>query len=704
MNIFKKITAVLLTAVILFSFSACGKGSPASFEMKKEETAIAVSADTDNRSLYLSKDKSKQKLIAKSDMIELYFDKDNCTVSVYDTASGKLWSSLPKKDMGEKTSAVAVTVLVKGNSYTLSSQSDSVGFSSALYEEGENGITVNYVFKRTLEDGTKINLSLPVSYTLADGALTVEADCSNIIGENHDSDVVVTNIDVLPFFGSDTKGREGDYILLPDGCGVTVDLSKNPDEFDSFSLPVYEDNNLLGIFGMKNGDSAFVTLIDEGEEIASVKAQKALSKGGYNGVYGSFEITPTQSEEDKVYVCNENYKGKIRLVYRFLSYGNADYIGMAGAVRELLIRKGYLLSASAEEKSAYPFNLSIVFQNYVTDSKGRTLSQTLTTYSQAQEIIDSLKSKGVDNINLRLKGILADENIIQAEYSKEPGSKKELENLLSFGDGASVTFYTDASLVTSPSDKAFSSLALGLDGGCLIKDERVFTSVDKIGESTNALIYLMRKNNVHGVCINDAAGYLYGDFSAESLRFKTDTADIISKQTGSVSASGRLMVDTGNIYGVKYADMIVNLPFSAKLQGRELCTRVPFLQAILHGLVGYSCEPINQSQNSEKAFLKCVEYGAVPYYEWYGADLSTQEETDKSSYLNSITEAQSQYERAAKVFEDLRDARITDHYRVKKNVYYTCYDNSTGVYVNYNTKAVSVNGVTVEGMSFLRVN
>lgn len=704
MNIIKRLTAVLLAVVILCSFSACGKRAPASCRVKKEGSAVAVSADTDKKSLYLSKGKNKLKPLAKSDMIELYFDSESCAVSVYETASGKLWSTLPEKDMGEKTAAVAITVLFRGESYTLSSQSDSVGFSSALYEEKENGVTVNYGFKRTLEDGTKINIFLPVSYTLSDGALAVEADCSKLYGENHDGDVIVTHIDILPFFGADTAGKEGDYMLLPDGCGVTVDLSENPGKFDEVSLPVYENGTLIGAFGMKKGDSAVAVLIDEGEELSCIKAHKALSEGGYNRVYGSFGVTPVQAAGDSVYVCEETYKGKIRLLYRFLSYGNADYIGMAGAVRELLIRNGYLLSEPKGTESEYPFNLSLVFQNYVTDSKGKSLSQTLTTYTQAQEILDSLKAKGVGNINIRLKGILSDENIISAEYSKEPGSKRELQKLFSYGNGETVSLYTDASLVSSSPKKSSVPFAVSLDGENFIADNRAFISADRVEKSAGALLSLMREDDIQGVCINDASAYLYSDFSSGSLYMKNACADIISEQIASASASGRIMVDTGNIYGVKYADMIVNLPLSAGLQKREICTRVPFIQSVLHGLVEYSCEPVNKSENSEKAFLRAVEYGAVPYYEWYAADLSTQEKTDSLSYLNSITEAQSQYERAAAVFADLRDARITDHYRVKKNVYYTCYGNGTGVYVNYNTKPVSVNGVTVEGMSFMRVN
>lgn len=703
MDILKKLSAALLSAVLLLSLSACGRSLPASHTVRREESGLAVSADTDNKALYSSKSKNKLRRIAKSDMIELYFDSETCTVSVFDTASGELWSSLPEKVGSEKTSAVALTVLIKGNRYTLSSQSDSVGFSSALYEERENGVTVNYGFKRTLEDGTKINLFLPVSYTLTDGALAVEADCSKLYGENHDSDAVVTDIDILPFFGSDTEGEEGDYILLPDGCGATVDLSENPEKFESISLPVYQQGVLLGAFGMKKGDSAFAVLIDEGEELSCIRALKALSSGGFNRVYGSFAVTPAEDAEDRVYVCNEGYTGKLRLIYRFLSYDSSNYTGMAGAVRELLIRNGYLLTVKDGEKGDYPFNLSVVFQNYVTDAKGKVRSQTLTTYSQAQEILDSLKAKGIGNVNLRMRGVLTPSAVTEAEYSAEPGKRSELDALLAYG-GNGVSFYTDAALTSAYKAEDTSFAALKPDGEPVTDGDRAYISADRIDESTNSLLSLMRESGVQGVCINDAGAFLYGDCTDGAFRLKTDTADIISGQTGAVSASGRLMLDTGNMYAVKYADVIVNVPASASVDGRELCTAVPFVQAILHGIADYSCEPVNGSKNSEKAFLKCIEYGAVPYYEWYAADLSSQEKTDKFSYLNSITEAQSRYERAAEAFGDLRYARITDHYRVKKNVYYTCYDNSTGIYVNYGSKPVSVNGVTVEAMSFLRVN
>lgn len=703
MNTVKKFICFFLSVILVFSFAGCGRKYEAdSFTVNKKEAALKVSSDTDKKSLHISKNRSSLVSVAKSDMIELYFDKENFSISVYDTASGKLWNSLPSYDMGIKTSVIAVTVLIDGNRYVLSSQSDSVGFSAAGYELQEKGVSVRYTFKKSFEDGRTIDITVPVSYVLTDGALNVEVDCDYINGKDNDRDIIITDIDVLPFFGANRDVRESDYMLIPDGSGATVTFSENPTEFEDINLPVYENGVLLGAFGMKNSDSAFAALIDEGSEISTVKCTKALKSKGCNSVYASFRITDTMEKENTVYVSSESYKGKIGIAYRFLSFGNAGYTGMAGAVRELLIRDGRLLSVAADEGRDYPFNMSLIFQNHITDTAGNILSQTLTTYEQAMEILNDVKAKGIENINLTLKGIFTSDNIKKPELSDRPGKLKELRALIDYGRSSGVTFYAEADIMTVLQEKAADAPAVSLDGARVKHGEKTVVCAKSIPENVNSLLSLMRSDDIGGVYVSDAGRFLYDDYSLSCVALKDRVAEKVAGELAALSASEKLSVDTGNIYAVKYASSIVNLPLG-RFSDRKLCEGVPFVQAILHGLTEYSLSPVNTDSNPEKAFLKAVEYGAVPSYELYASDLSTEEKADNCSYLNYLTSAQSQYERASSCFSDLMGARITDHYRVKKNVYYTQYDNSTGIYVNYNEKPVTVSGVTVEGMSFIRV-
>ena len=62
------------------------------------------------------------------------------------------------------------------------------------------------------------------------------------------------------------------------------------------------------------------------------------------------------------------------------------------------------------------------------------------------------------------------------------------------------------------------------------------------------------------------------------------------------------------------------------------------------------------------------------------------------------------YNQSSEVFADLRDSRITDHFRVAEGVYCTEFESTTKVYVNYTNEPVTVGGITVEALNFFRVN
>ena len=131
------------------------------------------------------------------------------------------------------------------------------------------------------------------------------------------------------------------------------------------------------------------------------------------------------------------------------------------------------------------------------------------------------------------------------------------------------------------------------------------------------------------------------------------------------------------------------------------CKAVPFLQAILHGICDYGFTPINLSNDPTKAILKSIEYGAIPHYEWYFSSFG---EDDVLHYSNSLSQARLVYENMKTMFSDLRDQRIVSHEEVKKNVMLTVYSSGSEIYVNYNNKAVSVGGITLDPMGFMRVN
>ena len=168
-----------------------------------------------------------------------------------------------------------------------------------------------------------------------------------------------------------------------------------------------------------------------------------------------------------------------------------------------------------------------------------------------------------------------------------------------------------------------------------------------------------------------------------------------------LSSHGSLTVSSANIYTVKFADNIINIPLVSSLEDNQYCKSVPFLQAVLHGICDYSFTAINLSDDPTKAMLKSIEYGAMPHYEWYFSSL---QEDDVYHYMNSLAEARLVYENMKNMFSDLRDQRIVSHEEVKTNVMRTVYSSGSEIFVNYNNKAVTVSGITLDPMGFMRVN
>lgn len=676
MSKIKYISLTLLTLLLVIMLSGCGR-VPDSRKINISDKDIVPTVKVKDKSIYFS-DKTKKELtkISSSGILEMYLDEKTLAVCVRDTISGKMWRSLPESESGEASSNLTADVIIKGREYTLSSQRDSLAPGCASYSIENEVLTLSYSFRRVLENGKKIDLTVPLELSLTDGTLNVRVDC-NKIKDSSDMTVYLRAIDILPFFGSHNKAQAGDFILLPSASGVIVDTHAKTDKAPVISLDVYgEDIAIssgndsfvpLGAFGMKRSDNAFICLIDKGDAVASIKAQKSDKDNPLNRVWAEFEITPALKDTDSVFICDESYQDTISLSYRFLSSDNADYMTMAGALRELLIRHGVLTDGNLKSDSAYPFNLSLK-----TNEKASGIA---TTQEQTRELLTSLITKGIGNINV----ILSDDGSLDISALSDFTSK----NSLSLSLSESLFTYKGKGIKTLSRE-----------------DNSLGLRADKAEKTAGDIIRTMRKYSV-GVCLKDCARILPSDFGRGNFTSRSDMLTEVSSLCTSISSHGSLTVSGGNIYALKYSGNIINIPEKSPLEELSYCRGVPLLQGVFHGICDYSFTPVNLSDDPTRAMLKAIEYGAVPHYEWYFGSYS---ENDPMHYMNSLSQARLLYENMKTVFTDLRDQRITSHEKLRENLTRTVYSSGSEIYVNYNNEAVSFGGITVDPMSFLKVN
>ena len=723
------IKLIALICVITLLFTACGNGITTS-TVKADEIKYQ-SAEYAGDTLHKAESKA-YKQVCKSGLIEMLFDENTMTVAIKDTGSGNIWTSLPQNSVTKQVNSSAVEVeLSNGDDtvYILNSQDNSVNFGNAVSTVSEDGVSVKYAMSLDEETGkadietltdNQIRVDLTVNYTLRDGSFYVNVSMNTV---TLPEGVYLEKIRVLNHFGAYDKSGAEDYIFVPDGSGALIMTGEEDAEFKPLTLSVYGDDVattenaqksacLVGAFGMKRSNGAFLCIIESGDSIAEIEAERSTDSS-LNHVGASFKITDISAEQGKNNVkktLGYQFKNEITLCYRFLSGRSATYSGMATACRENLIRSSVLSTKSFTTDEKYiPLVLSV--QGGYIDENGKY--SVLTNYEQALSLVTLLKAKGVNNIYLRYNGLYAEANNGSdadfGKFSKKLGSSKEYDALYSYLKSQNFSLFLETDLLNFDYSGAG---AKALDGGKTTSenknsfpysnDKQGYLKMSGLENKIEALLGASADVNFDGYALNDAGAELYSDYSDKFYSRVTSKKDIAA-QLPVLATSKQLMIDTGNIYSVKNADIISNLAISpVAMAESEAYVGIPFMQMMLHGITEYNAVGLNSAYDIRTAFLKAVEFGCLPSADWYCTKFS--EELDGKYYYDSnINEIVSYYTKANEVLGDIRTERMTSHYKEQDGVYCTEYDNSTKVYVNYTSNDVVINGIKIPAMDCVKI-
>ena len=344
---------------------------------------------------------------------------------------------------------------------------------------------------------------------------------------------------------------------------------------------------------------------------------------------------------------------------------------------------------------------------------------TLTTFEEAEDIASQLKAKGINNAVINLKGAFSGANLQydagNVSLISSLGTKEQYESLYEYVNTQQMKLLLDVGIITSGTGSgSFSSSQRMVDitGKKVIFDDNdgIFSAISgksskyfvlkpgSIDSKTASLLKNMRETLFTGFCINDASQILNTDYASSTS--KNDAAVKASEAYASLATERTLAVKHGNFNTVKSANIITQMPSSVSGEESKSYVAVPFIQLIVHGTSEYTFEPINKSSDTKNAFLKCIEYGALPSYEWCYEQ--TGNEVADAVYLfdNSVNSVAEIYEKISGL-NNTRSQRITGHSAVEDGVYLTEYADGTQVYVNYNDKKVEVNDIMIGAKDYV---
>ncbi|MCR4615767.1 MAG: hypothetical protein K5756_06420 [Clostridiales bacterium] len=755
----RAVSLIIISVMLFFVFSGCsGNGKTCKTYSFPESKAAVHYAEVEQKSLHFTDPGYISGSLQSSGLLSLYIDKSSYSIVVREGSTEKNWYTLPIataiEDSNCDYSAAAVTLKVVSGAdiYYLNSQDNSVAYGTASYDtvaKGKSkGIAVKYIIAPDKQTATKssfgdkdIAFEVILTYMLKDGNLYVTAKHKNLTGNK---DVCIEDMGVLEFFGAnrhmkENKEGDNDFILVPDGSGALIYTDIFEENFQPVELAVYGEDYALtteatrqsaciAAYGARQGNGAFAAIIEKGDAIATIKADRQSGKTGFNIVGASFKITPVMSTTTrgtiKQCVAAESYNDEIRLCYKFFSGSTASYSSIAVACREQLIRNNVLSTKTVDaDDKALPFNLSLI--GAVPGGRVKSLKY-MTTFSEAIDMLEQIKAKGIDNINVRYTGIMSggvnQTSVLNSRVLSGLGGKDDLQRLYEYMSSKKMGLYIDVNLITSNVSHTFKGkkAATALNGdksyglidnkfykylGGSEQFKRSFLGLSRLEDSVITLLNNTRKMNYTGFCINDCGSLLYSDYSGKTAINRQAASEEMFKQLIPLSTNKSVMVNTGNFYALRGADYIINIPLGTQRENSPSYVAIPFLQMILHGTADYSGTPINEADNEIKMALKYIEYGACPSYEWSYSEMSYDETMYEPYFFSErLADGVKFYQKANEALADLRSSRIVNHYMISNGFYCTEYGDGAVIYVNYNDAPRTINGLTVEAEDFLRIN
>lgn len=747
----------LLLSFSLFLSACSGIGAELKGSTESDKVQGAVTANTHTPSVFpkqtgITEDTDEIdiidfKEIARNSNAILYADMSNGHFALQDTATDKIWYSIPANvaedeitssvTYSEVRSELAVNYVLKAEENTSVSYKTEYSYDcepeDVKIEPIENGLRATYKFYDS-------GITVPVEYRLLQSSFEAKIVTDNI---DEGEDAYLIGVDLLPVFGAGAWNEEG-YIFVPDGSGAIIDFAYHNDMQtpyikdvygkelavkSSFSFPF--ENIKIPVFGTRVKDNALMGIITEGDASASVYAMYHSDAYGYTAVSSGLNYriidTNTMFENYSASISRTTYRvsektastDSFAVEYYFLNGKGSDYVGMAGKYREYLEENGKLNKSVSEPD----FNLQVYGAvDIQTSFLGIDYNTTeiLTTVAEVKKIADKLKSNGISDIAVRYVGFSGDGLLNKKlNTSVKPiskiGSVKELKELKN-----ELRLFPDYDLMQIR--KSGSGVSFGTDVARTVFDYKAEQSIysrsiyNKLSED---VIYLLNGKALLGaserlyescseygnISLSSVGGLLYSDFAKNGGMFKDETVLYVKEALAGLSEkSESLALEAANAYAFKYADKIWAAPsYSSGLDIFK--TDVPFYELVLHGSIAMTSPCIIQSQSPQVQILKAVETGNELMFAATYSDSSTligtrYEDIYSTGYENWLDYAAEAYEKYQPILKKVYNQKITGHYEYSDGVFITEYENGVKTAVNYGDEAVKIGSVTVNASDY----
>lgn len=706
-----------------------------------EESAFTDGEELETESSFIQ--------VAENGDLALAIELDTANIRLTDRRLGKNWYSNPIEEDTGAGQEIVNQMRAQLNITYFDEQRNEVTANSYLACVMENTYEV-----RKIKDGVRIiydfskpsmRFRIPLEIRLVNGFMEATIPFERI--EEYGTSRLLS-LELLPYFGAGKNSEDG-YLFIPDGCGGLVSFADGYRHAAEYRKSLYGDDPSRGlllkatqnaetirmpVFGIRNGRSAFLSIICSGDADASIFAFNDVAKSMYAWVGSSFvyrpsDLTGIRDKEASLRVTKmlqENPLSEDPVVrYYFLSGENADYSGMARQYRTYLeetYHREPLKTATltpllvgffgtAQKNASFPY---LLFRKKVT----------ATTFEKASAILENLELPDGMQPDVLLygfeKGGYENAYVNQLTFDRRVGGLTGYQKLLESANGAAVFTVLD---LLRDYDNRFSLFKSGryvrsLNMTQVIRKEGVlstgewdddapswkYVTLAYLCKSTDRLINSLPAKN-GGIAFRHMGEEVYSDFQKASPTSRQDALDsyraLLRQASEKTAVAGE-----GNIYLLESAELMYDIPLDTS--GHDLLSQsVPFYQMVLHGYVRLASKPVNQAADKGAFLLRALETGVEPSYWLTGEDPALLQDTALEGLYNTHYIAwEEQMKQAAGKYQSLQaglsSVRIYSH-QWEGDLSITRYENGTILVANYARDVQMFQGCEIPSLDIVRL-
>lgn len=588
--------------------------------------------------------------------------------------------------------------------------------------------------------------NISIVYRINNNRLEVEIPQQEI---EYRTDVPLTKISLLPYFGAGSTEDTG-YLLVPEGSGAIIDFNNGKSNLAAYYAQLYgwdyglkrdvvvdETRVAFPVYGIANGDSSMISVVDSYSTTATIQADVSGRRGSYNSAYVTYDMIHSSqmdisAKSDATVLAFEEGlpEGNIKQCYYFIE--GTSYVDMAETYRDYLTEKYPELTkvTDAELPVAVEFIGAV---DRVKQILGMpvTMPEVLTSFKDAKAILEEMTGAGYKNLSVRYSGWMnggIDHSIPKdIDLTSGMGGKKALKALLSYAEGNDIDVYLSGRTQNVYDSNIFDGYIKSRDVAKYLSREEVETPefshiwFGGLNESRVEAHHLLRpsvcatlmqnladyaKEYNTGVGYEDAGYLLSGDYNRRRPVTREESMQMQVEKLAAAKENGvPVLLTGGNEYALPYADLITDMDLEGKdylIFDRE----VPFYQIAIHGLVNYTGSAMNLSDDPVDVLLKSAESGAGLAFAYIAASADILQDTEYMDFFGANYDgwkdiAKEYYLRYKEEMAGLNDKFIIDHQILAKGVTATTYEDNTVVYVNQNDSAYDDGTVSIPARDYL---